>query len=51
MQDTGMIAHVDESKRKDSDEGPGTNALEGGADNDLDDVFEDPGELVEDDLG
>lgn len=51
MQDTGVIAHVDETLRRDLDEGPASNALEGGADNDLDDIYADPGEIVEDELG
>lgn len=53
MDDTGTIAHVDETLRLDEDElGLHSNALDGGPDDlDLDSIYADPGEVVEDDLG
>jgi hypothetical protein len=47
QQDTGVIAEVPESERLDIDEGPGANALYGGADDDLEDVYADPGQVVD----
>jgi len=47
MRDTGDIAWVSEEERLDSDEGEGSNALEGGADDNLEDIYENPGEVVE----
>lgn len=53
MKDTGDIAHVEEHKRLDTDElGLGSNALDGGPDDEgLDEIYLDPGEVVEDELG
>ena len=48
--DTGSIAHVPRRERLDEDTGEGVNALEGGADDALDDIYADPGEIVEEDL-
>lgn len=49
--DTGELAEVPEEERLDTDEGEGANALdETGPDDDLDDVYENPGEVVEEDL-
>ena len=45
--DIGDIAEVPEHQRLDVDEGPGAHALEGGPDDDLADVYADPGEVVE----
>lgn len=44
--DIGDIAAVPPDQRLDVDEGPGTDATEGGADHDLDDIYADPGEVV-----
>lgn len=53
--DTGTIAEVPEDQRLDRDEGEGANALDDpdhpGGDDDLQDVYDDPGEVVEEDLG
>lgn len=49
--DTGDVAEVPEEDRLDEDGGEGSDATEGGADDDLGDVFADPGEVVEEDLG
>lgn len=50
--DTGMLTSVPKKDRLDVDEGEGVNALEGGADDDdLDAIYADPGEVVEEDLG
>lgn len=49
--DTGTLAEVAEDEQLDTDEGEGANALEGGADDDLADVYADPGEVVEGSLG
>ena len=49
--DTGVHAEVPADQRLDVDEGEGANALEDGADDDgLDAIYDDPGELVEEDL-
>ena len=49
--DTGVIAHVPEDLRIDVDEGEEANALDGGSDDLLDDIYDNPGVLVPDDLG
>lgn len=49
--DTGMLAFVPADDRLDTDEGEGSDALEGGADDDLDDIYADPGIIVTEDLG
>lgn len=46
-QDTGVLAEVPEAERLGVDEGPGANALDGGADDDLDDVYAEPGDVVD----
>ncbi len=46
-EDTGTIAAVPPDQRRDVDDRPEDSALEGGADDDLDDIFSNPGELVE----
>lgn len=43
--DIGTVAEVPEDKRLDVDEGDDNYALEGGADDDLDDVYANPGEV------
>lgn len=45
--DIGDLAEVPEHERLDVDEGPDANAADGGVDDDLDDVYADPGEVVE----
>lgn len=53
MMDTGDDAWVPEEERRDVDDiGPSEdNALEGGADDDLEDIYENPGSVVsEEDL-
>lgn len=45
-EDTGTDAAVAEDERLDVDEGEGTDASEGGPDDDLDDVYDQPGEIV-----
>lgn len=49
-EDTGDIAEVPEEERLDEDGGEGSDATEDGPDDDLDDVYEDPGTVVEEDL-
>lgn len=49
--DIGDIAEVPEDQRLDVDEGPGANAAEGGPDDDLADLYANPGEVVELDGG
>lgn len=49
--DIGDIAAVPDDQQLDVDEGPGADASEGGADDDLDDVYANPGEVVELDGG
>lgn len=44
--DTGELAEVPADQRLDVDEGDGSDALDGGADDDLADVYADPGEIV-----
>ncbi len=46
-QDTGTIAEVPADQRRDTDDQPEDVALEGGADDDLDDVFANPGEFIQ----
>lgn len=46
-QDIGTIAEVPPEQRRDVDDHPEDSALEGGLDDELDDVFADPGPLVE----
>lgn len=48
--DTGDLAEVPEDQRLDVDEGEGSDATEGGLDDDLSDIYADPGEVVEEDL-
>lgn len=49
--DTGTLAEVDESEQLDVDEGEGVDASEGGVDDeDLEDIYNNPGELIEGDL-
>lgn len=51
--DTGDLAEVPEGQRLDHDEDDplsGSSAIEGGLDDDLADVYADPGEVVEEDL-
>lgn len=50
IQDTGDIAEVPPEQRLEVDEGEGANALEGGDDAELDDIYEDPGTVVEEEL-
>lgn len=50
-EDTIELAEVPEDERLDVDGGEGSDATEGGADDDLADVFADPGPVVEEDLG
>lgn len=50
MTDTGDIAAVPYEDRLDVDEGEGVDASEGGVDDDLDDVYAEPGDVVEGDL-
>lgn len=45
-EDTGTRAEVPEDERLDVDEGEGTDASEGGPDDDLSDVYDDPGDVV-----
>jgi hypothetical protein len=47
MQDIGDIAEVPPEDRREDDEGNGSNALDGGADNDVSDVYANPGEVLE----
>ena len=49
--DTLDLAEVSVDERLDDDGGEGSDALEGGADDDLADVYADPGRVVEEDLG
>lgn len=54
MLDTADIAEVPEDQQLDHDEmgqQSGSNALEGGADDDLADVYADPGLVLAEDLG
>lgn len=46
VEDTGTLAAVPEDEQLDQDGGPGSDASEGGADDDLEDVYADPGALV-----
>ena len=46
-EDTGTIAEVPEDQRLDVDEGEGSDATDGGLDDDLDDVYADTGEPTE----
>ncbi len=46
-EDTGVLAQVPSDQWRDADDHPDDIALEGGADDDLDDVYADPGEVVE----
>lgn len=46
-EDTGTLAEVPPEQRADADDDPLDNALEGGADDELADVYQDPGEVVE----
>ncbi len=46
-QDTGDLAEAPESSWNATDRGEGSNALEGGADDDLADVYANPGGGVE----
>lgn len=48
--DTGVLAEVPEADRRDTDDGVGANATFGGLDDDLADVYDHPGELIEEDL-
>lgn len=49
--DTGDIAEVTEEERLDEDGGEGSDASEGGLDDDVADLYRDPGEVVpEEDL-
>ena len=50
-EDTLDLAEVPADERLDCDGGEGSDALDGGADDDLADVFADPGRVVEEDLG
>lgn len=53
VKDTGDLAWVPEEERRGEDDpspDSGDNALDGGADDDLDDVYANPGEVVEGDL-
>ena len=45
--DTGDLARAPESEWNKTDRGEGANALEGGADDDLTDVYAEPGDVVE----
>ena len=49
--DTGTIAEVPEDERLGVDEGDGSDASEGGVDDDLADVYADPGTPIEESLG
>lgn len=51
VMDTGDIADARFEDREPTDDGEEANALEGGPDDDLDDVYADPGDVVESDLG
>lgn len=44
-EDTGTIAEVPEDQRLDTDGGEGSDATEGGLDDDLADLYADPGEV------
>lgn len=44
--DTGTLAEVPADEQLDVDDGEGANALEGGADDELDDVYANPGSVV-----
>lgn len=46
-EDTGTVAEVPAEQRRDVDDHPEDYALEGGADDELDDVYGDPGEVVD----
>ena len=48
--DTGDLAEVPEDERLDEDGGEGSDASEGGLDDELEDVYGDPGTVVEEDL-
>lgn len=48
--DTGDLTAVPDGQQLDVDGGPGSDALDGGPDDDLDDVYAEPGEPVEGDL-
>jgi hypothetical protein len=48
--DTIDLAEVDEDEQLDEDGGEGSDATEDGLDDDLTDVYDDPGEVVEGDL-
>lgn len=45
MDDPADLFEVPEDERLDADEGEGANALEGGPDDDLEDVYENPGQV------
>ncbi len=45
--DLGVLAEVPEDQRLDVDEGPDAHATEGGLDDDLDDLYDDPGDVVD----
>lgn len=47
LHDIGDLAHVPASERLDVDEGPGSDATADGLDDALDDVYADPGEVVD----
>lgn len=47
MSDPTDIYDVPEDQRLDTDEGEGANALDGGPDDDLADVYADPGDVWE----
>lgn len=49
--DTGDDAAVPPEERLQVDEGEGADASEDGLDDDLGDVYQNPGEVVEEDLG
>lgn len=46
-EDIGTIAEVPPDQRRDVDDHPEDSALEGGADDNLDDLFANPGEVVQ----
>ncbi len=46
-EDTGVLAQVPSDQWRAADDHPDDIALEGGPDDDLDDVYADPGEVVE----
>jgi hypothetical protein len=48
--DTGDLAHVPEDEQLDVDGGEGSDATDGGLDDDLDHVYANPGDVIDGDL-